>query len=503
MLHNEFTNRASESRRPVRATRLKEPVIAPAEDSFDCQKSLTQSNGPVKSSLSSNTKAADTTASSTPTYKLVSIDVPLTPSQKEQQRQEWVKRLKADTAVIHQYADVIHDADMLGLTGFCTTTYPVDDRPRPESSATKRRRHALVRADISLDRTIIDLDRMRQGLHPRDAELRLVHPRKQVEKMLTGRFKKIVPPLTFAENDQHKYIDDKFQFVSRYIYRDGVSSARQKRKLNKNVTLCDCVGGICGLLCSCVQAPRVADATEGTQRIQTYQRNQQGQIVLTDEFLDTWHPKKDWSRRCEILECSEHCICGPRCLNRVVQQGRTVPLQIFLTQHCGFGIRPSCDIVRGQFIDTYLGEVLTAAELKKREDALELDQPSYSFELDWFVQEESQKWHIDGRNFGSPMRFVNHSCEPNTQVITVASLTGEKQLHYLAFFATKDIPAGEEVLIDYDPSLALQAPLGSQGVAELPPEVTRCMCGSPNCRGRVWREEQERRTRRHLGPSRL
>lgn len=494
------TNRVTE---PRRSTQPSKPISLATIGPSNRQEPSSHINGSTKSSSLSDKNVRDITPNSSVSRKVVSIDLPVNPIQKEKQRRDWIEKLKVDTSVIHEHADIIHDENMVGLTGFCKKTYPVNcDAPQVGKLTSKKRRHPLLRADVSLDLDVDDFNQTfnQSHLHLRRPKHKLTHPRKQVESILTARFSKITPALAFVENDQHKYIDGKFQFVSHYVFREGVSAARQKRKVSKNVTRCDCVGGSCGMLCACVQAPRTSGATEGFQQIQTYQRNRHGQVVLTNEFLETWDPTNDWARRCEILECSDdHCSCGPDCLNRVVQRGRTLPLQIFLTRLCGFGIRSSCDIVQGQFIDTYLGEVLTAGELKRREDALEPDQPSYSFELDWFVQEENQKWHIDGREFGSPMRFVNHSCEPNTRVITVASSTGERQLHYLAFFAIKDIPAGQEVLIDYDPSLALQPPLDSQGIAGLPSEVTRCMCGSSNCRGRVWREGQERRTRRRLG----
>lgn len=57
----------------------------------------------------------------------------------------------------------------------------------------------------------------------------------------------------------------------------------------------------------------------------------------------------------------------------------------------------------------------------------------------------------------SPGRFVNHSCEPNTEE---KNRTG---------IALKDIKTGDETTIDYDKSVYLDEPF-------------KCLCGSKNCR---------------------
>jgi hypothetical protein len=66
-------------------------------------------------------------------------------------------------------------------------------------------------------------------------------------------------------------------------------------------------------------------------------------------------------------------------------------------------------------------------------------------------------------------RFANHSCDPNcaTQKWNVA---GELRV---GIFATKDIPAGEEITFDYQ--------LDTLGNADKKP----CHCGAQNCSGFV------------------
>jgi hypothetical protein len=71
-----------------------------------------------------------------------------------------------------------------------------------------------------------------------------------------------------------------------------------------------------------------------------------------------------------------------------------------------------------------------------------------------------QRWLAPER--GNPIRFTNHSCEPNV-IVTEG----------LVVMALEDIPAGREILLDY-------------ATTEVDPDWSfRCRCGSPRCRGTV------------------
>ena len=71
-----------------------------------------------------------------------------------------------------------------------------------------------------------------------------------------------------------------------------------------------------------------------------------------------------------------------------------------------------------------------------------------------------QRWLAPER--GNPIRFTNHSCEPNV-IVTEG----------LVVVALEDIRAGSEVLLDYS-------------TTEVDPDWSfRCRCGAPRCRGTV------------------
>nr|SIP62992.1 SET Domain Bifurcated 1 [Protopterus annectens] len=61
-----------------------------------------------------------------------------------------------------------------------------------------------------------------------------------------------------------------------------------------------------------------------------------------------------------VYECNKRCKCNPQmCINRLVQHGLQVRLQLFKTQNKGWGIRCLDDIAKGSFVCIYAGKILT------------------------------------------------------------------------------------------------------------------------------------------------
>ena len=59
--------------------------------------------------------------------------------------------------------------------------------------------------------------------------------------------------------------------------------------------------------------------------------------------------------------------------------------------------------------------------------------------------------------------YINHCCEPNAYMRITHG--------HVLFFALRDIPAGEEITIDYEQTLL--------------PDSKRCRCGAQSCRGKI------------------
>lgn len=194
-----------------------------------------------------------------------------------------------------------------------------------------------------------------------------------------------------------------------------------------------------------------------------------------------------------IYECHEGCNCSLKCPNRVVERGRTVPLQIFRTEDRGWGVKCPVDIKKGQFVDRYLGEIITSAEADRRraESTISQRKDVYLFALDKFSDPDSldpflagPPLEVDGEWMSGPTRFINHSCDPNMRIFARVGDHADKHIHDLALFAIRDIPAGEELTFDYVDGLE-----ELDNDAHNPDKIkdmTRCLCRTAKCRGFLW-----------------
>ncbi|KAK4543653.1 hypothetical protein LTR36_005298 [Oleoguttula mirabilis] len=209
--------------------------------------------------------------------------------------------------------------------------------------------------------------------------------------------------------------------------------------------------------------------------------------TLRSFYRDTRHP---------IYECNQNCNCGPGCKSRVAQKGRRVPLTIFKTPNRGWGVLCDEDLIRGEFIDTYLGEVITNEETDRRESIGGKDKASYLYSLDKFVGDDDELTEetcfvVDGQYMGGPSRFINHCCEPNCRQYTVSYNKHDLRLYDIAFFAYEDIKKGTELTFDYldkDEEEEEDVVRKREEAAKDPENLDKkpCNCGAVKCRGYLW-----------------
>ncbi|KHN98612.1 Histone Lysine Methyltransferase [Metarhizium album ARSEF 1941] len=200
---------------------------------------------------------------------------------------------------------------------------------------------------------------------------------------------------------------------------------------------------------------------------------------------------KLYTSKLPLYECHQGCACSSDCPNRVVERGRTVPLQIFRTQDRGWGVRTQESIKKGQFVDRYLGEVITSAEADRRRAASVVYRRKdvYLFALDKFTDPRSldgrlkgPPLEVDGEFMSGPTRFINHSCDPNLRIFARVGDHADKHIHDLALFAIKDIQKGEELTFDYVDG----ASGDSEDLDGKMEDMTKCLCGSSKCRRFLW-----------------
>lgn len=91
-----------------------------------------------------------------------------------------------------------------------------------------------------------------------------------------------------------------------------------------------------------------------------------------------------------------------------------------------------------------------------------------------YAIEVSRKWLIEP---GIPAAFVNHSCNPNTELVPLSK-------RCLVLVALCCIQPGTQVSFDYAWPASRSAP--------------RCLCGAWNCRGWVVAKQQLKRQRRWM-----
>lgn len=155
------------------------------------------------------------------------------------------------------------------------------------------------------------------------------------------------------------------------------------------------------------------------------------------------------------------------------------------------GVRATEDIEKGQFVDRYLGEIITSGEADRRRATSVVAQRKdvYLFALDKFSDPNSldprfggPPLEVDGEFMSGPTRFINHSCDPNLRIFARVGDHVDKHLHELALFAIKSIPAGTELTFDYVDGRIDDNPPSQADINEM----TRCLCGSKKCRQFLW-----------------
>ena len=128
-----------------------------------------------------------------------------------------------------------------------------------------------------------------------------------------------------VENDL-SVLNPDFKFIEHSIY-----SPRVKLPSIEILTGCDCKDWFHCMKkqCDCQQEVLTEDATD-EQKISPYHVVGGRKGLMRARFLNGMDP---------IYECSSRCACGPRCANKVVGNGRDVPLQVFRTNNGrGWGV---------------------------------------------------------------------------------------------------------------------------------------------------------------------
>ncbi|KAL2552094.1 Histone-lysine N-methyltransferase SUVR5 [Forsythia ovata] len=193
--------------------------------------------------------------------------------------------------------------------------------------------------------------------------------------------------------------------------------------------------------------------------------DERGRIILEEGYL--------------VYECNQRCCCSKTCQNRVLQNGVQLKLEIFKTEKKGWAVRAREAILRGSFVCEYIGEVIDVQEANERRNRYDKESCRYFYEIDAHINDVSRliegqvPYVIDATNYGNISRFINHSCLPNLVNHQVLVESMDSHLARIGLYASRDIAVGEELTYDFRYKL-------------LPGEGCPCLCGSSNCRGRLY-----------------
>ena len=174
-----------------------------------------------------------------------------------------------------------------------------------------------------------------------------------------------------------------------------------------------------------------------------------GNYSIAQNYKNAWEIVLNKNRKIQdlIYECSAQCKCPSTCLNRLVQYGPRKHLQITKIPHMNnqLGVITALPILEGSFICEYAGEILTKEEACIRETFNTVHKlmnyiiclNEYSTEFlqinnDQKSGSEGEKkgnddtappsriqTFIDPSQRGNIGRYLNHSCEPNCEILSV------------------------------------------------------------------------------------
>lgn len=200
-----------------------------------------------------------------------------------------------------------------------------------------------------------------------------------------------------------------------------------------------------------------------------------------------WKPDKQDSSQCY---CGPEDGCGEACHNRIMayecdstncrlspEQCGNRPfaelkrrakgnrydygVEVVDTHDRGFGVRAMRTFEPHQIIVEYAGEIITQWECERRMKQV------YKKDKCYYLMSFDNKMIIDATR-GTIARFVNHSCEPNCEMIKW-TVGGEPRM--ALFAGSRGVMTGDELTYDYNFDPFSQK------------NIQVCRCGTESCRG--------------------
>jgi len=142
----------------------------------------------------------------------------------------------------------------------------------------------------------------------------------------------------------------------------------------------------------------------------------------------------------------------------------------------GKGVFATRKIRKGTRIIEYGGDKSDKEESNRRGLAL-FDESRKTGGASVYIFDLNDDWDLDGNKPWNPARLINHSCEPNAEMVN--------EDDRLFLFATEDIAKGAEITFDYGYDM--------EHFMDHP-----CRCGKPSCIGYIVSASQRDKVRKIL-----
>ena len=169
------------------------------------------------------------------------------------------------------------------------------------------------------------------------------------------------------------------------------------------------------------------------------------------------------------VECGPACSCGVSCASRVTQRRVAVPLSLRHDTLRGWGVVADCALHAGQFVCTYVGELIGREEAQRRLSAQDArGAANYILVLREHAGAQLLTTCVDPTARGNVGRFLNHACDGGNLELRPVRSAGWP-VPRIAFYTRRRIRAGEELTYSY----------GSGQAAG----TRACCCGTPACTG--------------------
>lgn len=216
-------------------------------------------------------------------------------------------------------------------------------------------------------------------------------------------------------HDDYEHIDSSVEYVVENVLQTSDTSSSEYAMLQEKFHT------FAAQTCDCTEPNRCMDGNDclhgGNYVVYEDKQTNHCELILNENRKS----------RDLIYECSAFCSCASYCSNRLVQFGPRKGLKIEDYSHLGkhLGLTTLVSIPKGSFVCEYAGEILCAEEAHNRH---QLNDANKHMNYIICLNERpiggealscTFQTFIDPSRIGNIGRYLNHSCDPNCEIISV------------------------------------------------------------------------------------